>query len=160
MKQVLPLFPFYRWGKGGKERCSHLPKATQWGGLPQWLSGKEVTCNAGDLFDPWVGKMPWRRVRQHTPVSLPGESHGQRQAVHPGWKATVHRVAKSWTWLKRVSMHAHTQWGRNRIKFWTQTSNFFRLCLGFFEKPCRGSALLRLGPVASTLLWRWPISIP
>ena len=22
------------------------------------------------------------------------------------WRATVHRVAKSWTWLKRLSMHA------------------------------------------------------
>ena len=29
-------------------------------------------------FDPWVGKTPWRRARQPTAVSLPGESHGQR----------------------------------------------------------------------------------
>ena len=29
-------------------------------------------------FDPWVGKIPWRRAWQPTPVSLPGESHGQR----------------------------------------------------------------------------------
>ena len=29
-------------------------------------------------FDPWVGKIPWRRKRQPTPVFLPGESHGQR----------------------------------------------------------------------------------
>ena len=29
-------------------------------------------------FDPWVGKMPWRRAWQPTPVFLPGESHGQR----------------------------------------------------------------------------------
>ena len=29
-------------------------------------------------FDPWVGKIPWRRVRQPTPVFLPGEPHGQR----------------------------------------------------------------------------------
>ena len=28
------------------------------------------------LFDPWVGKIPWRR--QPTPVFLPGESHGQK----------------------------------------------------------------------------------
>ena len=32
-------------------------------------------------FDPWVGKMPWRRNWQPTPVSLPGESHGQRSLV-------------------------------------------------------------------------------
>ena len=29
-------------------------------------------------FDPWVGKIPWRRKWQSTPVFLPGESHGQR----------------------------------------------------------------------------------
>ena len=29
-------------------------------------------------FDPWVGRIPWRRTWQPTLVSLPGESHGQR----------------------------------------------------------------------------------
>ena len=29
-------------------------------------------------FDPWVGKIPWRRGWQRTPVFLPGESDGQR----------------------------------------------------------------------------------
>ena len=28
-------------------------------------------------FDPWVRKIPWRRTWQHTPVFLPGKSHGQ-----------------------------------------------------------------------------------
>ena len=32
-------------------------------------------------FDPWVGKIPWRRAWQPTPVFLPGESHGQRNLV-------------------------------------------------------------------------------
>ena len=32
-------------------------------------------------FDPWVGKIRWRRKRQPTPVFLPGESHGQRSLV-------------------------------------------------------------------------------
>ena len=27
---------------------------------------------------PWIGKIPWRRERQPTPVFLPGKSHGQR----------------------------------------------------------------------------------
>ena len=26
------------------------------------------------MFDPWVGKMPWRRAWQSTPVFLPGDS--------------------------------------------------------------------------------------
>ena len=28
-------------------------------------------------FSPWVGKIPWRRKRQPTPVLMPGEPHGQ-----------------------------------------------------------------------------------
>ena len=29
-------------------------------------------------FNPWVGKIPWGRAWQPTPVFLPGECHGQR----------------------------------------------------------------------------------
>ena len=29
-------------------------------------------------FDPWVGKIPWRREWQRTAAVLPGEFHGQR----------------------------------------------------------------------------------
>ena len=28
-------------------------------------------------FDPWAGKIPWRRAWQSSPIFLPGESHGQ-----------------------------------------------------------------------------------
>ena len=30
-------------------------------------------------FDPWIGKVPWRKAWQHTPVFLPGEFHGQKR---------------------------------------------------------------------------------
>ena len=32
-------------------------------------------------FDPWVGKIPWRRERLPTPVLWPGESHGQSMVL-------------------------------------------------------------------------------
>ena len=32
-------------------------------------------------FDPWVQKIPWRRIWQLTPVFLPGKSRGQRSLV-------------------------------------------------------------------------------
>jgi len=32
-------------------------------------------------FDPWVGKIPWRREWQPTPLFLPGEFHGQKRLV-------------------------------------------------------------------------------
>jgi len=51
-------------------------------GFPGGSDGKASACNAGDLeFDPWVGKIPWRRKWQPTPVFLPGKSHGQRTLV-------------------------------------------------------------------------------
>ena len=66
-------------------------------GLPRWLSGKESTypCrwHKRGGFDPWVGKIPWRRKWQHTPGFLPGESHGLRSLA--GYR--VHGIAKSWT---------------------------------------------------------------
>ena len=41
------------------------------------LVGKESICNAGDTVT-WVGKIPWRRALQSTPVFLLGEAHGQK----------------------------------------------------------------------------------
>jgi len=32
-------------------------------------------------FNPWVGKIPWRRKWQSTPVLLPGKFHGLRSLV-------------------------------------------------------------------------------
>ena len=44
--------------------------------------GKESAFNAGDLgSNPGLGRSPWRREWQPTPVFLPGESHGQRSLV-------------------------------------------------------------------------------
>ena len=48
-------------------------------GLPRWFSGKESACQCRRHgFNPWVGKIPWRRKWQSTPVLLPGKSHRQR----------------------------------------------------------------------------------
>ena len=50
--------------------------------FPGGASDKEPTCQCRRCkrcgFNLWVGKIPWRRKWQATPVSLPGESHGQR----------------------------------------------------------------------------------
>ena len=62
-------------------------------GLPRWLSGKESTCQCRKHgFDPWVGKIPWRRKWQSTLVIVSGDSMDRGT-----WWATVHGVAKSWT---------------------------------------------------------------
>ena len=49
------------------------------------LAVENLPANAGDVGDarrsPWVGKVPWRREWQPTPVFLPGASLGQRSLV-------------------------------------------------------------------------------
>ena len=45
---------------------------------------KNLPANTGDMrrgFDLWVGKIPWRRAWQPSPVFLPGESNGHRSLV-------------------------------------------------------------------------------
>ena len=42
---------------------------------------EESACNTGDPFNPWVGKVTWRRKWQPSPVLLPWESLGQRSVV-------------------------------------------------------------------------------
>ena len=33
------------------------------------------------MFNPWIGKVPWRRAQQPTPLFLSGESPGQWSLV-------------------------------------------------------------------------------
>ena len=60
--------------------CS--PPSHTWG-FPGGASGKEPACQCRRRkkcgFGPWVGKIPWRRKWEPTPVFLPGESHAQRR---------------------------------------------------------------------------------
>ena len=46
-------------------------------GLPLRLIWKRIHLQCGKPgFDPWVGKVPWRRERLPTSVFWPGEFHG------------------------------------------------------------------------------------
>ena len=74
------------------------------GDFPGNLVVKNLPCNAGDRgFDPWVGKIPWRRARQPTPVFL------LENPMNGGtWWATVHGVTKSRTQLKQLGRQAGT----------------------------------------------------
>ena len=47
------------------------------GGFPGGSDGKESACNSGGLSSiPGLGRFPWRREWQPTPVFLPGEFYG------------------------------------------------------------------------------------
>ena len=61
---------------------------------PVGLGVKSPPADAGDIhkrrgFDPCVGKVPWRSTWQHTPVFLPGESHGQMSLA--GYSPSGHK---------------------------------------------------------------------
>ena len=55
---------------------------------PPLHGSQEPTCHCRRHgrhgFDPWVGKIPWRRKWQPTLVSLPRESYGQRSLAGYG----------------------------------------------------------------------------
>ena len=84
-------------GKKKKKKDAFGTFSWRWLVFPGGSVVKESACNAEDrlqcgrhAFDPWVGKMPWRRKWPE----WPGESHGQRSLA--GYKS---RGCKSWTWL-------------------------------------------------------------
>ena len=46
-------------------------------GFPLWLSCQRIRLQCGRPgFNPWAGKIPWRRERLPTSVCWPGEFHG------------------------------------------------------------------------------------
>ena len=76
-------------------------------GLPKWHGGKESACqcirHGRCRCDPWVGKVPWGRKWQPTPVCLPGQSQGQwslaeyspwghKESDRTGWLSTHSKI--------------------------------------------------------------------
>ena len=61
---------------------------------------ENLPANAGDIeFDPWVGKIPWRKQWQPTPVFLPAKFHGWRSLLgySPWGHKTVRHHSSDWT---------------------------------------------------------------
>ena len=75
--------------------------------LPRWLSCKESACQCRRHrrcdFDPWVGKIPWKRKWQPTPVFLPGKFHGQKSLT--GYSSWGHKESDT---TDHVHTHTHT----------------------------------------------------
>ena len=92
------------------EKCNFCELMYSWG-IPRWHSGRESTCQCRRCkrcgFDPWVGKISWKRAWQPAPVFLPGKFHGQRSLV--GY--IVHSVTKSQTrlseWAQQYIIYSH-----------------------------------------------------
>ena len=78
----------------------YLPRCL---GFPGGTGGKEPTCqfrrHKRHRFDPWVGKIPWRRKWQFSSCLEKSMDWG-------AWQTTVYRVTDSWTQLKGLRMHS------------------------------------------------------
>ena len=72
---------------------------------PLWHSGKESACQCRRWrFRPWVGKIPWSREWQLTPLFFPGKFCGQRSlADYSPWR---HKESDT---TEQLSMHTWEQ---------------------------------------------------
>ena len=61
-------------GRSTGERIGY-PLQYSWASLVAQLVKNRLQCGR-PRFDPWVGKIPWRRERLPTPVFWAGEFHG------------------------------------------------------------------------------------
>ena len=80
--------------------------------FPDGSVGKESSCSVKSVLDPWVGKIPWRRAWQPTPVSLPGEPPWTEQL---SIGATVH-------WITESDTTEHSIAHMYQIQLWGQTN--------------------------------------
>ena len=80
---------------------------------------KNLPANAGGMrygFDPWFGKIPWRR-KWHPLQCSCLESPMDREA----WRATIHGVARSLTRLKPLNTtHSRSLIGGRRVSSWAR----------------------------------------
>ena len=94
-------------------------------------------------FDPWVGKIPWRREWQPIPVFLPGEFHGQTSLA--GYSLQVTELDMT----ERLTLNYLLYWGRVPFCKGTETNlQSFANCL-FLKLHCpsdNGSLGLGSGP--------------
>ena len=106
-----PWAHFIYWSVAGLQCCVSFRCAAEWfswghicwgQGFPGGSDGKESTCNAADMcLIPGSGRLPGGGNGSPLQYSCL-ENPMDRRA----WLAAVHRAAKSWTRLKRLSMHA------------------------------------------------------
>ena len=110
-------------------------------------SGRESNCQCRSCgFNPWVGKIPWRRKWQPSPVFLPGESHEQRSLAgyspwghkqialsqwaltHAQKKINSFQMLNCWA---TVLVTMKTVWVHCKYAQQVHTTNFINQCIIF-----------------------------
>ena len=125
-KQIILLLLYFSWGSQCKNTKVDCHSLLQWTilcqtltsrdmpgeisiisdmqGLPWWLRWQRICMQSGRPgFSPWVGKIPWRRTWQPTPVFLPGESPWTEE---PGGLQCIRSQSVRHDWRDLARMHA------------------------------------------------------
>ena len=90
------------WGRSPEEGISY-PLQYSWASPVAQMVKNQPAIQERPGFDPWVGKLPWRKARQPTLVFLPGESP---RTEEPGRLQSMgsQRVGHDW-----VTKHTYAQ---------------------------------------------------
>ena len=97
-----------------KQWQKYTSRCNIWG-LPRWLGGKEFTCRAGDPDSiSGSGRSPGGGNGNPLYYSCLGNPMDRG-----AWRATVHRVSKSWTQAWRAAIHGVAK-SRTRLSDWTE----------------------------------------
>ena len=85
-------------------------------GLYSPWGGKESACQCRThRFNPWVGKIPWRRKWQPTPIFLSEKSYGQRSlAGYSPWGCKSQIQLGTHSRLRNI--HFHQQIAKGRLQ--------------------------------------------
>ena len=124
--------------------------------------GKDLLQCRRSGLNPWVGKIPWRRKWQPTPVFLPGEAHGQRSlAGFSQWG--LQRVGHHWVTKlpneKSPILGFASEWlGKPSAFFWALVS-LFKNCEVIMKvlstSEMLGKSQMKLVPTRSSTSQTW-----
>ena len=90
-------------------------------------------------FDPWVGKIPWRREWQPTPEFLPAEFHGQRSLA--GYSPWGHTESDTTMWLTLTKVLLNIQTTFLILRAWhAQTRDGKESLVVLPLRPCVSSS--------------------
>ena len=107
--------------------------------FPRGASGKESACwcrrHKKHGFDPWVGKIPWRRPWQPTPILLPGESPWTEE---PGRLQSTgsQRAGHNWSNLADTICAKHWGYSSEDDSPWPQSGPFVKITVHMSEALC------------------------
>ena len=116
ISEVIDILPII-WFQLVLHPAWHFASCTLYRGLPWWLRGLRICLQCRrPRFNPWVGKIPWRREWQCTLVFLPEVSHGQRSLV--GYSPWGQVALNDYTYT-----HTHTHTHCIKVKLNKQGDN-------------------------------------